>query len=286
MEKLTQAVEFGSMSDHSKRLLIPLDEYRRMESGTADISGINGEKLYYNAGSDMVEYNGDDYCLCDNEVLLVENGADGVLLVLRPLGVEEALKQMESAVTNKKSGQIIEIWLNVKHRLFGQIYRARTVFKKDGRFYVNKRRCGRGYGIETILDRIVRIRIVDDNQKPYDFEKDMERVRRATHLNLRDWVENRDGGIRKLGEYNGRFKTRSIKGLFPPHVIEQLREAIGQKKEYHYSKDGARRDYSLSVKNCKDGVLRAWFSSEYAGCGNGDYYILINPTTALFVETD
>ena len=283
-EARNQAVEFGSMSDHSKRLLIPLSEYRKMENGATDISGINGEKLHYNAGSDMVEYNSEDYCLCDNEVLLVEKGADGVLLVFRPLGVEEALKQMGDAVTNKKSGQIIEIWLNVEHRLFGQIYRAKTVFEKDGRFYVNKRKCHSGYGIGTILDKIVRIRIVDG--KKYDFEKDMERVRRAIHPNLREWVENKDGGIRKLGEYNGRFKTRSIKGLFPPHIIEQLREAMEQKKDYHYSKDGARRDYSLSVKNCKDGILRAWFSSEYSGCGNGDYYILINPTTAVFVETD
>lgn len=286
MEKLAQAVEFGSMSDHSKRLLVPLDEYRKMENWVADVIGINGERLHYNAGSDMVEHNGDDYCLCDNEVIMVGNGADGVLLVLRPLGVEKALEQMEDAVTNKKSGQIIEIWLNVEHRLFGQIYRAKTVFEKDGRFYVNKRKCHSGYGIGTILDKIVRIRAVDDNKKPYDFEKDMERVRRATHPNLRDWVENKDGGIRKLGEYNGRFKTRNIRRLFQPHIIEQLREAIEQKKDYKYTKHGERRDYSLSVKNCKDGILRAWFSSEYSGCGNGNYYILINPTTALFVETD
>lgn len=191
MEKLAQAVEFGSMSDHSKRLLAPLDEYRKMENGVADVLGINGERLHYNVGSDMVEHNGDDYCLCDNEVLLVENGADGVLLVLRPLGVGEALKQMEDAVANKKSGQIIEIWLNVEHRLFGQIYRAKTVFKKDDRFYVNKRKCGRGYGIETILNRIVRIRTVSDGKKPYDFDKDMERVRKATHPNLRDWWKTR-----------------------------------------------------------------------------------------------
>ena len=283
MERLTQVVEFGSMSDHSERLLIPLDEYRKMESGVADIRGINGENLHYNAGSDMVEYNGDDYCLCDNKVLLVDQATNEVL---RPLGVENALKQMEGAVANKKSGQIIEIWLNIEHQHFGQIYRAKTAFKKDDHFYVNKRKCHSGYGIGAVLNRIVKIRTVDDGKKPYDFEKDMERVRRAIHPNLRDWVENKDGGIRKLGEYNGRFKTRSIKGLFLPHIIEQLREAMEQKKDYKYTKYGVRRDYSLSVKNCKDGVLRAWFSSEYSGCGNGDYYILINPTTAIFVETD
>jgi hypothetical protein len=37
---------------------------------------------------------------------------------------------------------------------------------------------------------------------------------------------------------------------------------------------------------CEDGVFRAWYSSEYAGCGNGQYYILINPHYASFMEPD
>ncbi len=31
---------------------------------------------------------------------------------------------------------------------------------------------------------------------------------------------------------------------------------------------------------------KAWYSEEYRGCGNGHYYIALNPTHALFVEDD
>jgi len=42
------------------------------------------------------------------------------------------------------------------------------------------------------------------------------------------------------------------------------------------------RDRSIEVSD--EG--RAWFSSEYPGCGNGDYYLLISPTTAIYYERD
>ena len=51
-----------------------------------------------------------------------------------------------------------------------------------------------------------------------------------------------------------------------------------------YSSKG--RDLSISAKLCEDGIYRAWFSSEFSGCANGDYYLLISPNIAVYYERD
>ncbi len=81
-------------------------------------------------------------------------------------------------------------------------------------------------------------------------------------------------------------KTVSIKSKFPSYVIEELKDAFDNKKDYSHKKYGQKRDLSVETKLCDDGVFRAWYSSEYAGCGNGSYYLLLNPTTAAFREDD
>lgn len=90
---------------------------------------------------------------------------------------------------------------------------------------------------------------------------------------------------------NGKAKFRSITSVFDEHVLREIKRAIENKTEYSHSKptssySGRGRDRSVSMKMGDDGIFRAWFSSEYPGCGNGDYYYLINPTTALYVERD
>ncbi len=78
----------------------------------------------------------------------------------------------------------------------------------------------------------------------------------------------------------------SIKDKFPEFVIEHLKDAFKYKWDYERKEYGPRRDLSVSTKLGDDGIFRAWFSSEYSGCGNGCYYVLINPTTAAFGEYD
>lgn len=51
---------------------------------------------------------------------------------------------------------------------------------------------------------------------------------------------------------------------------------------YHHSG----RDRSLEVKKNDDGSLRAWYASEYMGCGNGAYYIPISKSRVLYSEHD
>ena len=80
----------------------------------------------------------------------------------------------------------------------------------------------------------------------------------------------------------------SIAGKFPSHVLDQIKKAFETKADFRYDGGfcGKRRDFSVSTRLCPDGIFRAWFSSEYHGCGNGSYYLLINPTTAAFREDD
>lgn len=78
----------------------------------------------------------------------------------------------------------------------------------------------------------------------------------------------------------------NIKRKFPNYVIKELQAAFENKTEYSNTKYGSKRDLRVSTKMGEDGIFRAWFSSEYAGCGNGQYYILLNPTTASFCEWD
>lgn len=77
-----------------------------------------------------------------------------------------------------------------------------------------------------------------------------------------------------------------MKGRFPKSVLKEIEKAFEEKKNYHYSQPGTQRDLSVQVKVMDDGYVRAWYSSEYSGTGNGDYYLLINPHLATFGERD
>ena len=77
-----------------------------------------------------------------------------------------------------------------------------------------------------------------------------------------------------------------MRSRFSDKVIRELENAFRNQEDYHICKYGTRRDIRIETRMCEDGVFRAWYSSEYAGCGNGQYYILINPHYASFMEPD
>lgn len=78
----------------------------------------------------------------------------------------------------------------------------------------------------------------------------------------------------------------ALKGRVPEYVLKQLEVAFAEKKDFRWSRDGQKRDWTIETKLGEDGVFRAWFSSEYAGCGNGGYYLLIQPGYAWLCEYD
>lgn len=81
-------------------------------------------------------------------------------------------------------------------------------------------------------------------------------------------------------------KLVSIKDKFDSIDLQQIENAFEKKSNIIIRQRGEKRDYTVETKMCEDGVFRAWYSSEYSGCWNGDYYILLNPTQAFFVEPD
>ncbi|MBN2286890.1 MAG: hypothetical protein JXI43_10615 [Tissierellales bacterium] len=70
------------------------------------------------------------------------------------------------------------------------------------------------------------------------------------------------------------------------YLKEKLEDAFMHQKVFTYRQEGVKRDLSVETKLCDDGVFRAWFSSEYSGCANGDYYLVISPTQAIYYEKD
>jgi hypothetical protein len=71
-----------------------------------------------------------------------------------------------------------------------------------------------------------------------------------------------------------------------PWIKEQVANAFEQKKVFQYHRNGKRRDLGIETKLCEDSVFRAWFNSEFRGCANGFYYLVISPTQAIFYERD
>jgi hypothetical protein len=89
--------------------------------------------------------------------------------------------------------------------------------------------------------------------------------------------------------FRGKLKFRNISKLLTSTRREELKQAFENKTEFrwnHRTWHHRGRDLSISTQIHEDGQFRAYFSSEYMGCGNGDYWLLLNPTTAIYYEAD
>jgi len=122
--------------------------------------------------------------------------------------------------------------------------------------------------------------------------KNRDYILNNLHENMWDNIKNElklDNFNEKsyIRENSGRkIKTVSIKSIFPKWVLDAVKDAIENKKDFRYAINGVKRDKSISIKLGEDGILRGWYSSEFSGYGNGAYYLLINPNTAIFAEYD
>ncbi len=79
---------------------------------------------------------------------------------------------------------------------------------------------------------------------------------------------------------------RRFKPYIRNYLKQQMQDAFENKKAFSYGQNGTKRDLKVDCKLCDDGIFRAWFSSEYSGCANGDYYLVISPTQAIYYERD
>ena len=66
-------------------------------------------------------------------------------------------------------------------------------------------------------------------------------------------------------------------------IKAELKYAIEDRRPW--SQDRIRTSYDVSVKY-DPGEQKAWYSEEYKNCGNGHYYLMLDHSTALFLEND
>jgi hypothetical protein len=85
--------------------------------------------------------------------------------------------------------------------------------------------------------------------------------------------------------YHDKLIFRKIDKLFSDY-IDVIKKAFDNKENFSLRVYSERRDYSVNGSMNSDGIYRAWFEAEFSGMGNGKYYLLLNPTTAVFMEDD
>lgn len=76
-----------------------------------------------------------------------------------------------------------------------------------------------------------------------------------------------------------------------PHEIERLRESIANKSVGHFitGRWAKFAGYDISIEteySAETGDFRGFLSLEYAGCGNGYYYLLINDENFIGYDVD
>lgn len=90
----------------------------------------------------------------------------------------------------------------------------------------------------------------------------------------------------KPEDFHNGHKFYYISKVFKKYDLDRIQKAFENKETFRVWNNGEKRDYSAEGKMGDDGIYRAWFSSEYSGEGHGDYYMLLNPKVAVFVEHD
>ncbi len=92
------------------------------------------------------------------------------------------------------------------------------------------------------------------------------------------WYMTRPARIKKM--YFGKNRNADI--------LQGITNALKENKKYSIGENGNSyngQSYDTSFEyNPK--IKSAWYSEQYRGCGNGHYYLALNPTHALFYEDD
>lgn len=144
----------------------------------------------------------------------------------------------------------------------------------------------RGYQLPA--SKVLRIEAIPPKQLVDEAVNAILKLVKRVHPNA--WDDLKAKVAANPGKYAAEgYSVVSIASKFPEYVIDALKEAFENKTSYSYRRPAAGpsgRSLSVSTKLCDDGIFRAWFSSEFSGCANGDYWALINPVTAAFRERD
>lgn len=165
--------------------------------------------------------------------------------------------------------------------------------------YKSAKQKWRGFSLAHLpVDKIVKM---EDATKVYSAIENAKKILKKIHPNvwpnLQKEMQDIIDGKEPEQDFNWHFAgkltfvdiTTKFDSFEREHVKKRFKEAFENKTEYSWSKTARGpqgRDLSASVQIGTDGAVRAFYSSEFPGCGNGDYYLLLNPTTAIYYERD
>ena len=164
----------------------------------------------------------------------------------------------------------------------------------DSIAFLTGRQKRRGYSF-PIYDNIIELNEVKKRKEPTDISN-AKTILKKIHPNA--WnelkVELNDVINGKQSQdfdwhFKGRLKFKNISKLLTSTRRTELQQAFENKTEFRWKRNTYHhrgRDLSISTQLDDNGNLRAYFSSEFMGCGNGDYWLLLNPTTAIYYEAD
>lgn len=81
------------------------------------------------------------------------------------------------------------------------------------------------------------------------------------------------------------WKSINFRKYDRAHEVGRIQETIREKGKYSLCWTKG-YDNSIYVSLGEDDIMRAWYSEEFRGCGNGHYYLMFDSTHAIFYEND
>ncbi len=159
----------------------------------------------------------------------------------------------------------------------------------------------RGYTITRLpVDKIIKM---EEATKTYSAVENAKKILKKIHPNawpeLRKQMQDIIDGKEPEQDFNWHFAGKltfvnigsKMDKMERQWALKAFEMAFENKTEYSWSKrargpQGRDLSASVQVSQYKDEHVRAFYSSEFPGCGNGDYYLLLNPTTAIYYERD
>lgn len=180
-----------------------------------------------------------------------------------------------------------EVSIRADRRTEKMLREAKVKFfegKHYGLCYSFHERTGYPLSCFEFTSKIVSLSILDKDELD---DKHLDKARAVLNrIHKNAWDNLRSETPKSFFERFEPLKLINMSRRFPQPVIKELEKAFENKTKYHYHQYGERRHWTLETKLCEDGIFRAWYSSEYDGCANGQYYLLLNPYTALWCEND
>jgi hypothetical protein len=133
---------------------------------------------------------------------------------------------------------------------------------------------------------IDRIEMVNREHPEEISKKEDRKEKQWNRINKARYDEQTWSNLDKDSFPDGGDRFFYISKIFDESIIKRIVEAFEKKEEFRFTRSRTKRDFSVSGRMCENGIYKTWFSSEYSGCGNGDYYLLLNPRVAVFYQKD